>query len=92
MLGVFSGRECSEPRHHDVIDPRLAGCIGLHRAEEAVGDAWVFEQVGQLGRDVRAHVVGRLFDLINQFLAAIDERDDVAEVAGGPGSRVCRGL
>jgi hypothetical protein len=33
-----------------------------------------------------------LFDLINQFLAAIDERDDVAEVAGGPGSRVCSGL
>lgn len=77
---MFSGRECSEPWDHDVIDPRLAGCIGLHRAEEAVGDTWFFEQAGQLGGDVRAHVVGRLCDLINQFLAAVDERDDVAEV------------
>lgn len=50
------------------------------RAEEAVGDTRFFEPASQLGGDVRAHVVGRLCDLISQFLAAVDERDDVAEV------------
>lgn len=36
---------------------------------------------GELSRDVRAHAVGRLRDLAEQLLAAVDKRDDVAQVA-----------
>ena len=87
-----SGHEISQAWHDDGVASRLAGGIRAQRAEEAVGEARVFEQVGELRRDVRANLVWRLRHLIDQLLAPVDEREDVAEVSAAEKSRLPRPL
>lgn len=59
----------------------MASGVGAEGSEQAVGEAWVGEQRSEFGGDVVAHVCRRSGDFVDDLLAAVDEGDDVAEVA-----------
>lgn len=81
-----------EGRQNDLVDARLAGRIWRHRAGKTVADSRRVEQRAERINDESTHIGPCAENLVDPFGAAVDECDDVAEVAAAEQAPFPRGL
>ncbi len=81
LCGV--SENCPQPRKDHCLRAGLASHVGLEHAEEAVGESGIAEHRRDLRREVVADIGAGVCNLVGDFLATVDQSDDVVEVGAG---------